>query len=469
MTEPGSPDWWLDRLYKRLRARTPQIKEWDDWYTGAHPVPAGHEDAESLFARVMEAVGLNMLALVTDAALDRMAITGFKVDGRTNDDVWNIWQANNFDLGSEQVRQEKMALSESYVLVDPNGGSPLLTPEHPEQCIVEHVAGSTRTRAAALKVWFDDLGATPLVRAMLQVGAQVYGYAAPTRLYADSRYAMAQRPTWELQPAETGPNSLGEVSLVPFSNRARMLRDPLPEFHPAIPVQKRINKTLLDRVATQDRGSFQAMWATGLKIPRDPVTKKPVEQFIKAIDRMFINENPDGKFGQLDADDISQLLAAVRDDVADCAMVVPTSPDQILGKLVNVSGDGLKLAQVSEVKRVRRHMRHEAEPWEDVARLALKGAGKSVPNAERMTTEWTNPEYRTDTEQANAATVAINAGMPEEVAWERYFNATPDEVRDWAAKRAAQLSQLDPVTAAALAGAGSVGAAGGDSDTGAGA
>jgi hypothetical protein len=142
MADPGTPDWWLDRLYKRLRERTPQIKVWDDWYTGAHPVPLGYEDAEPLFARLMETVGLNMLALVTDAALDRMAIQGFKVDGKSNDDVWEIWQANDFDLGSEQVRQEKMALSESYVLVDPNNGSPILTGEHPEQAIVEYQPGN---------------------------------------------------------------------------------------------------------------------------------------------------------------------------------------------------------------------------------------------------------------------------------------------------------------------------------------
>jgi hypothetical protein len=91
---------------------------------------------------------------------------------------------------------------------------------------------------------------------------------------------------------------------------------------------------------------------------------------------MFVNENPAGKFGQLEAEDIKQMLEAVRDDVADCAMVVPTSPDQILGKLVNVSGDGLKLAQVSEIKRVRRHMKFDEESFEEVARLTLKASGK---------------------------------------------------------------------------------------------
>ena len=433
---PGTPDWWLDRLYRQLRDRQPQIRVWDDWYVGAHPAPKGYEKATPVLLRILDTLGLNMLALVTDAALDRMQIDGFKVGGKARDDVWDIWQANNFDLGSELVRQEKMALSEAYALVDPNEGAPVLTPEHPEQCITENAPGSARVRAAGLKVWQDDLGTTPVLRAMVYLPDGVYSYAAPTRIYASTvRSALALRPSWELQPEESGPNPLGEVPLVPFANRARMLRTPVPEFYPAIPIQRRINKTLMDRMSMQDAGAFKAKWASGVDIPEDPITGEPIEPFKIAVDRMFVATDPGAQFGQFQAEDIKQMLEAVRDDIADCAMVVPTSPDQILGKLVNVSGDGLKLGQVSEVKRVRRHIRHESDPWEDVARLLLKGAGKDVPNAGRLETQWRNPEYRTDTEQANAAVVALSAGMPCEAIWERYFNATPDEVKAWLQKR----------------------------------
>lgn len=467
MADPGTPDWWLDRLYKKLRDRAPQIRLWNDLYNGAHPVPQGYEDAEALFQRIMETVGLNMLAVVADAPMPRMNIAGFKVNGTSSDDIWGVWQANNFDRGSKLVRQEKHALSESYVMVDPSGSTPTMTPEHPEQCIVEYAPGSSRHRIAALKVWQDETTYdSPVVVAFLDLGDQVYTYIAPSRVWTNPMRNLTAKPAWEFQsdPKLSGPNPLGEVSIVPFPNRARMLDAPTPEFARAMPAQRRINKTLLDRMAMQDQGAFKAMWATGLKIPRDPVTKKPVEGFVKAINRVFINENPDGKYGQLQAEDIEQMLKAVRDDVIDCALLVPTSADSIMGKLVNVAADGLKLAQSSEVSRTRDRMAEEDDSWEDVNRLVLKALGKSVPDAGRMTTEWTNPEYVTDTEQANAATVAISAGMPPEVAWSRYFNASPDEVKDWAEKNAQRASDpfslLDPTTRAAVkaAGAGTSGA-----------
>ncbi|AIY17994.1 phage portal protein [Pimelobacter simplex] len=449
MAEPGTPDWWLDRLYKKLRERQPTIKTWNAWYTGAHPAPQGYADAEELFQRLLETVGLNMLGVVSDAPLARMRIAGFKVDGKPNDDIWDVWQANNFDRGSRLVRHEKHSLSEAYVMVDPNSGVPKMTPEHPEQCIVEYAPGSSRTRVAGLKVWLDETAVGgPLIMAFLDLGSEgVFTYAAKTRVYAtQARSALSMKPSWELQERGTGTNSLGEVALVPFPNRSRMLDAPVPEWHRALPAQKRLNKSLLDRMAMQDQGAFKAMWATGLKIPRDPVTKEPVEGFVKAVNRMFVNENPEGKYGQLQAEDIKQMLDAVRDDVIDCAVLVPTSADSIMGKLVNVAADGLKLAQSSEVSRTRDRMAEEDDSWEDVNRLVLKAAGKSVPNMNRMSTEWRNPEFVTDTEQANAAKVAISAGMPEEVAWERYFNADGDDVKDWAEKRQRQL--LDPITAA---------------------
>lgn len=433
MADPGTPDWWLNRLYTKLRDRQQRyIKTWDDWYTGDHPVPEGYEKAGPLLQRLYDATGLNILAAVTDAAHERMQVEGFKVGGSINDDIWDIWQSNNFDAASSQVFLEKMSLSEAYTLVDPNAnaaGMPTVTPEHPEQCIVEHEPGSS-VRAAGLKVWQDELGSTPMVRAMVYLPNEVKAYAAPTRIST----GLAMRPMWELQPTQSGRNPLGEVPLVPFSNRARMLKAPLPEFHRAIPVQKRILKTLLDRLAMQDAGAFKAKWATGLEIPRDPETGNPVEPFQAAVDRLFVNEDSAGRFGQFEAEDIKQMLDAVEADVKHAAILVPTPPDQLLGEMVNVSAEGLKSAQASLITRVRRHMRSDEEPLETTARLMLKAAGKDVPDVASMTTVWKNPEYRTEGELVDALTKMASLRVPDEALWERW-GATPQEIKSWAQQR----------------------------------
>lgn len=427
MPDAGTPDWWLDRLYKRLRARQKDITSFDKLYSGEHPAPDGNEKASLLLERLLETVGLNILAKVADAAHERMQVEGFKVNGKPNDDIWEIWQGNNFDAHFRMVVQEMMGLSESYVLVDPNknaAGVPTMTPEHPEQCITEQLpAGRGRM---GLKVYIDDTEATPLRYAYIYSGTRVDVYAAPTRLAG-----WALRPAWEHQASLSGDNPLGECPLVPFPNRPRMMKAPLPEWWPALPTQKRINKTLLDRMAMQDEGSFKAMWATGLAIPNDPETGQPVEPFKRALDRMFINENPAGKFGQFEAEDIRQMLLAVTDDVKHAAMLVPTPPDQLLGEIVNVSEGGLEAARDSLTRRVNLHKDFVGESAETVARLALKAAGKDVPNVTAMATNWVDMENVTLGAKADAAVKWSTLGVPLDALWERFLGASPDEISNW--------------------------------------
>jgi hypothetical protein len=432
VADAGTPDWWLDRLYKRLRSRQSLIKSYDAWYSGEHPAPQGHEKATLLLQRLLETVGLNILPRLADAATERMQVEGFKVNGKHSDDVWAIWQGNNFDAGSRMVLQEEKALSESYVLVDPNtnaAGVPTMTPEHPEQAIVEHVPGiGVAPYRMGLKVLVDDTGDVPLRYAFLQGPDRIEVFAAPTRVST----GWAVRPGWEYQESLSGDNPLGECPLVPFTNRPRMLKESRPEWYPALPIQKRINKTLLDRMAMQDEGAFKAMWASGLAIPVDPETGKPVEPFKRALDRMFVNEDPEGKFGQFEAEDIRQMLLAVKDDVMAGAIVVPTPPDQFLGEIVNVSEGGLEAARDSLTRRVNLHKDHDGESFETVARLTLKAAGKDVPNAQAMETNWADVENVTVAAKADAAVKWRSVNVPDAALWERFLGASPDEIKTWA-------------------------------------
>ncbi len=448
MAEPGTPDWWLDRLYKRLRDRRPQIQEWDDWYSGDHPPPQAYASARPLLQRLLECVGANFLSLVVNAAHERMHIEGFKVNGTINDRIWGIWQGNNFDAKSRQVFQESMALSEAYIMVDPTrnrAGFPTVTPEHPEQCITERVPGS-QDLAAGIKVWLNDLGERPMRMASVILPDKVVTYSAPTRGY-DPGFALS--PRWEFQETLSGDNTLGEVSLIPFPNRPRMLKENRPEFYQAIPIQRRINSSLLHRMVNQETGSFKQKWTTGMEIPVDPLTGEQVEPFNVAIDKLFMAEDPTVRFGQFEPEDIAQLREAVQDDAQHIAAIVPTPPDYLLGKMSNISAEGLKAAQASLISRIKMHGDFQDEPLETVARLMLKANGDDVPNVSSMTTVRRNPEFRTEGELVDALVKMSTLNVPRQAVWERW-GATPDEITEWT--RQLNENAADPVTAALLAG-----------------
>jgi hypothetical protein len=239
MAAAGTPDWWLDRLYKCLRDRQPRSSAmWDDWYTGRHPAPQGYEKADAMLLRLLETIGLNMLALVTDAALDRHARRGLQ--GRRQDQRRRV-----ADAAVEQLRPHLGPgdAGEDGAVRGVHAGRPEPEPRRSPDCHpgapragdhrvlpghdaagsrAEGVAGRPRRHSADLG---DGVPARP-----------VEAYAAPTRIYAQTtnRSGLALNAVVGVPGVDVGANPLGEVPLVPFANRSRMLKAPEPEFAPAI-------------------------------------------------------------------------------------------------------------------------------------------------------------------------------------------------------------------------------------------
>lgn len=435
-----SPEWWRDRLYSRLTKRQPDLTALDDWYCGDHPPPAGYDKGRELLKRLLVMTNTNFMQLVVDAAMERMHVEGFRIGGEISEPVWRIWQGNAWDLGSEMVFLECLALGEALVLVDPQLNDfdvPTMTPEHPSQAIVEHRPGSFLDRVAGLKTYEDDIN--EVLVATLYTADRVENWWAP--LPKHGAVALA-KPKWEHQDSISGANQFGEVPLVPFRNRPRMLRPGTSEFYTVIPIQRRINKTILDRLVMQEFSAFKQKWASGIDIPKDPVTGQDIEPFRAAVDRMFTSTDAETRFGTFESDDIKGLLEGVDADVKAIAAIVATPAHYLLGNLVNLAAEAMKAAEASLISRVRRHMRHLEEPGEAVARLGLKAAGESVPNSADMETVWRNPEYRTEGELVDALVKMRTLGVPLTALWERY-GATQTEIARW--KTELDAEALDPV------------------------
>jgi hypothetical protein len=430
--------------------RQPEVKALDEWYSGDHPAPVGYEKGRELLGRLLQMTNTNFMQLVVDAAMERMHVEGFRIGGEVSEPVWKIWQGNAWDLGSEMVFLECLAVGEALVLVDPTTNEfdvPTMTPEHPSQAIVEYRPGSFLDRVAGLKTYDDDINEVRV--ATVYTVDRVETWWAP--LPKSGVVILAKKPAWEYQGSISGPNPLGEVPLVPFHNRPRMLHPSTSEFATVIPIQRRINKTILDRLVMQEFSAFKQKWASGIDIPNDPVTGQPIEPFKVAVDRMFTSTDPDTRFGTFESDDIKGLLEGVDADVKAIAAIVATPAHYLLGNLVNLAAEAMKAAEASLISRVRRHMRHLEEPGETVARLGLKASGDSVPNSADMETVWRNPEYRTEGELVDALVKMRTLGVPLEALWERY-GATQTEIARW--KTQVDAEALDPLAQQLLRSAG---------------
>lgn len=410
MAEPLTPEWWVQRLHKRIIDQQAACRRYDDYYGGNHPVPWLAPQARDEFRRLLELSKSNYMGLVPDATAERCHVEGFSLGGDEPDaETWRIWQANNLDADSDEAILDALVRGRSFFLVAPNPddeATPHVWVEDATQVAVEYEPGSNlRRRAAGLKVWVDDW--TGDLNATLYLPGGLYKFR--TKAPRDGVVLTPSSVQWEQRdvPGEAwpAPNPLGVVPLVELPN---MRRRGISEIHDVIPIQDRVNKTLADRMMSQDFGAFPQKWATGYPEEREDGT--PTEPINIGRDRMVTSDVAETRFGQWDAAPLDPFSNAKREDVKDIASRTRTPAQYLLGEMSNVNGETLKAAESGLVAKARSRMRLYGESLEEVMRLARRAAGLSGDGS-GMETKWRNPEFRTEGELADATVKKHQAGL----------------------------------------------------------
>jgi hypothetical protein len=447
---PLSPEWWVARLYARLASRREGIEFFDAYYRGAHPLPWLAPQARDEFRRILRMTRSNYMGLVVDATAERLQIDGFRLgpdEADADAETWRIWQANNLDAGSDQALLEALITGHSYLLVAPNPAdpaTPFIFTEHPSQAVVEFEPGSNRrVRAAGLKVWDDDW--TGKLHATLYLPGGLFKYQAekPKNGYGAAGPAWTRRAV----PGEDwpAPNPLGVVPLIELANNPRMLTGGVSELSDVTDIQDRVNKTLADRLITQDYGAFPQKWATAW--PEEDAQGNPTPPIDVGRNRMVTTEVAETRFGQWDAAPLDPYSAAKREDVKDIASRTRTPAQYLLGEMSNVNGETLKASESGLISKVRQRMRTFGEDIEEAARLARRAAGLADAGDSGLETIWRNPEFRTEGELVDALVKMATLNVPYEALWERW-GASPTERARWVEMQAAADS-TDPILVAA--------------------
>jgi hypothetical protein len=221
-----------------------------------------------------------------------------------------------------------------------------------------------------LKVWDDDW--TGDLNATLYLPDGLYKFRA------DRPQGGAGKPKWEPRVVAgeswPAPNPLGVVPLVELPNNPRLLLGGVSELADVTDIQDRVNKTLADRLITQDYGSFPQKWATAW--PEQDEQGNPTPPIDVGRNRMVTTEVAETRFGQFEAAPLDPYSTAKREDVKDIASRKRTPAQYLLGEMNNVNGETLKASESGLVSKVpaadadvrgglrgrRAPARHAAEP-----------------------------------------------------------------------------------------------------------
>lgn len=440
--QPGSSLWWVDSFSKVLDGRATAMTRLDDYYRGKHPLLYSGEKFRAAFGNIFAGFSDNFCALVADAVEERLDVQGFRMggdaDAAADKDAWRIWQANDLDAWSQIAHLESLVKGVSYVLVAPDEDEPD-EPEITVQDAIETDVALDRTtheRLAAFKRWQDETGT---VYGTLYLPDRIEKYQR-TRRSVQSGYSSLGPWEKRIVKGETWPlaNPLEEVPIVPLVNRPRLHGQGDSEIASIIPIQNAVNKLVLDLLVASEYAAFRQRWATGIEIPSDPDTGKPIEPFRSAVDRLWTSEDPNVKFGEFSASDLSNYVNAIQMAIQHVATISRTPVHYLNGQMGTFpSGESIRAAEAGLVSKARRKQRFFGEAWEEVMRLAFRVMGDPRAEADDSETIWADPETRTESEHVDALVKMGALGVPQEALWEKW-GATPQEIARWKQMQAAQ-------------------------------
>jgi hypothetical protein len=394
-----------------LQARIPTVEKFERYYRGDQRIIFATSKWRETFGALFAELADNWCQLVVDASVERLKIEGFRFgpdDDQADDEAWQLWQANYLDADSRLAHTESSKTGVSYVLVLPSDDpeTPRITVESPAQMIVWTAPDDRRKRLAALKRWGNDDGTQ---RAVLYTPEAFH------------RYARAKnRRTW-LGDGTPIPNPIGRVPAVPMLNSPTVLGEGISDLNVVTPLQDAINKLLADMLVNSEYVAFPQRFATGLEIPTDPATGRPLdrEQFLSSVSRLWVAEDENVKFGQLPESDGASYVKQVEVLIQHIAAQTRTPPHYLLGQSgAFPSGESLKATETGLVAKVKAKQTNYGETWEEAMRLAFLYRGDQARGAASSAeTIWADPESKSEGELVDALLKLKALGYPLEVLW----------------------------------------------------
>jgi hypothetical protein len=167
---------------------------------------------------------------------------------------------------------------------------------------------------------------------------------------------------------------------------------------------------------------------------------KPRKPFDIGVNRLLVNENPEGRFGSFAESTLAGYLASVEQDVNQLAAITQTPPHYLLGSMVNLSADAIKASEAGLVSKVKRRALHIGEAWEEIMRIALGLIGDPGAADIEAETMWADVETRSEAQLVDALVKMGSLGVPTRELWRRWGASEQDIGRweQWAAEEQAR-------------------------------
>jgi hypothetical protein len=483
---PGSPEWWLDRLLQRFherdhtydvqigtgltdsawrqpvywRTRRERLNMLWAYYIGRPPLPRMGEKARETFRDVIRTARANYAPKAIGPVVDRMELIGVRTgvtDGVEGDEVAKkIMDYSNGTAAIKDALTFMLVMSEAYLMVIPAAEgavdqTPLITAEDPRTCIGEPDPMNPNHLRAAVKLGYDPM--TNKVMAWLfHDGWKYTASCAGSDMWALSSYGAASFD-WDSEPVQL--KQLDAVaSTVPIIQLTNLRG--MGEFEPFLDVLDRINDGIMRRIQISAYQAAKQRAIIGDLEGDEMDDDAPAEDidwdhiFDAAPDALW--RVPAGTtFWESGPTDLTGVLTSIRDDVKEFAINTDTPLHLVSPDSANQTAEGASALREGLVFKVKDRRGRTNPRLSELFKMAFAFANESARTSS-IELIWGPIESFSLTEKGQVASQTRGILSRNRVLQD-IFEMTPDQIQ----QNEQELRQ-DAIVDAALgaAGAGSV-------------
>lgn len=399
----------------------PTLKKIKRYLKGNHDSIYVPKKARREYAWLVKRAKVNLMPLIVDTPAQAMYVDGFRAsDATENMPAWEGWQKNRMDARQTGLHRAALAYGVAYNLILPGEGSqkPVWYPYSPRACTTvyddamqdewpEYALIRNSRRSHIEWTLVDDEAVWRFTQAHAKEGAS----AAP------------------IEFNRVDYHSLGICPVVRYVNRFDLDGDIQGEVEPLFEIQDQINFTTFGLLMAQQYAAFRQRWVTGMAIPTDDAGNE-VEPFNAAVNRLWVGEDADTKFGEFAQTALDGYLGSRDSSMRNMATVAQFPPHHLMGPMSNISGDALEAAEIQQTRMVTERKNLMGESHEQSFRLHALADGD--------TAGWEDTSAQViwrDVNNVNLAAVADAWGkiatqlkVPVEMLWEKIPGWTQTDV-----------------------------------------
>jgi len=444
--DASEPDLLMARMLARLQERAPLSDLYTDYVEGRHALAFISSQYRRAFGAMLAGISDNWCALIVQAASQRLEVQALKGGGSDLADrqLLDLWRREGLELDSGLAFDAACQQGEAYLLVQPyrdaGEARARITVEHPRQFIIARDPADRRRIVAALKAWWDE-----------DAEALYVTLWTPEAIFRRSKRA---HDSWLMAREDEAPemedNALGVVPVGALLNDPQLLpaRPPLsllvpPHSVPDVAIglgrsdiadfvssQDAIDLLLSHMLVSAEFSAFRQRWATGLEVPKDPETGQPIQPFRAAVERVWINEKADGRFGEFAPTDLGNYIQALDWAIRSIASRSRIPPHILMSGSGNwPSGESLDAAEAGMTDKVVAKQRSMG-PGISYA-MGLAGRIEDITiGAPMIGIDWTAAGRRSESALADSLAKRLTIGVPPQQLWEDY-GYSPEQIAEF--------------------------------------